>query len=161
MVPDQETGLSLEEALGLAQEVKLLLRKIPIVQDLSADRADQMKLVIRLVAPPVLVSYLSTRALDLAEQTSPVQQVEGAVDGRNSNVMTGRLEQDIDLLGTEMLSVSMHEDSENLLTKGELRYLDHIGNYLEFLISFGFGKLSLRDLPRSISLPLRKLVRRY
>jgi hypothetical protein len=31
--------------------------------------------------------------------------------------MAGRLEQDIDLLGTEMLPAPLHEESENLLTR--------------------------------------------
>jgi len=76
-----------------------------------------MILVLRLVASLVLVTHLSTRALDLAKQTSLVQQVEGAVNGRDPNIMAGRLEQDIDLLGTEMLPASLHEESENLLTR--------------------------------------------
>jgi hypothetical protein len=76
-----------------------------------------MALVIRLVTSLVLVPHLSTRALDLAKQTRLVQQVEGAVDGRDPNIMAGRLEQNVDFLCTEMLPASLHEESENLLTR--------------------------------------------
>jgi hypothetical protein len=76
-----------------------------------------MALVIRLVASLVLVPHLSTRALDFAQQTSLVQQVEGAVDGCDPNIMAGRLEQNVNLLGTEMPPASLLEESEDLLTR--------------------------------------------
>jgi hypothetical protein len=76
-----------------------------------------MTLVIGLVTPPVLVSHLAALALDFAQQTGLIQQVEGTVDGRNPEIVPGRLEQNVDLLRTEMLSASLHEEFKNLLTR--------------------------------------------
>ena len=112
VVPDEETILLFHDFLGFSHQIEFLFLEIPVVQDFSAIGADQMVVMIGLVASLIFVTQMAVPALDLANQTGLIQQIERSVNRRDPNIAVRALEKRINLLGTQML-LAFHEEAED------------------------------------------------
>jgi hypothetical protein len=112
VIPDEETILPFHDFLGFSHQIEFLFFEIPVVHDLSAIGADQMVVMIGLVASLIFVTQMAVPALDLANQSGLIQQNERSVDRRDPNIAVRGLKKHINLLGTQML-LAFHEEAED------------------------------------------------
>ncbi|MGD0308624.1 MAG: hypothetical protein ABSC02_04975 [Acidobacteriota bacterium] len=112
MVPDKETMLFLHDFLGFSHKIEFLFLEIPVIQNFSAIGADQMVVMIGLVASLIFVTQMAVPALDLADQPGLIQQIERSVDRRDPDIAVRGLEKPINLLGAQML-LAFHEEAED------------------------------------------------
>ncbi|MGB8958380.1 MAG: hypothetical protein WCC00_05150 [Candidatus Aminicenantales bacterium] len=89
--------------LGFPDEIKFLFLEIPIVEDPPAVRADQVVMMIRVVAPLIFETDLAITGVDFPHQPRPVQQVERPIDRRQSDFRIRRAKRGIDVLGAQVL----------------------------------------------------------
>jgi hypothetical protein len=134
VVSDEKAMLLLHDFLGFSHEIEFLFFKIPVVQDFSAIGADQMVVMIGLVASLILITQLAVTALDLANQTSLIQQIERSVDRRDSDIAVRGLKKRIHLLGAQML-LTLHEEAEDRFPRQSPSFTV-LTDYLSMLVCF-------------------------
>jgi len=137
VVPDEETILLFHDFLGSSHQIEFLFLKIPIVQDFSAIGADEMVVMIGLVAPLIFVTQLAVPALDLANQPGLIQQIERSVDRRDPDIAVRGLEKRINLLGTQVL-LAFHEEAEDRFPRNSPSFTV-LTDYLSMLLCFFHG----------------------
>jgi hypothetical protein len=134
VVPDEETVLFFHDFLGFSHQIEFLFLEIPVVQDFSAIGADQMVVMIGLVASLIFESELAIPALDLANQSGRIQKIERSVNRRDSEIAVRGMEKRINLLGTQM-PLAFHEEAENLIPWNGPSFTV-LADYLSMLVGF-------------------------
>jgi hypothetical protein len=117
VISDEEAVFPIHDLLGLAHEVEFFFFEIPIVLNLAALRTDQVMVMVRLIALGIFITDLPVPAVDPAQQAGLFQEFERAVYRRNPDIALRRLEQGIDLLGTQVL-LALDQDVEDLRARG-------------------------------------------
>lgn len=89
--------------LGFPDEIEFPFLEIPTVEDRSVVRADQVVMMIGVIAPFIFETDLAIPGVDFAHQPRPVQEVERPIDGRQSDFRSRRAERGVDVLGAQVL----------------------------------------------------------
>jgi len=84
--------------LGLLNELDLFLKKIAIVHNLAALRADEMMVVVLASSPFELIAAPAIAGRDFLDEAQPPQQLESAVDGGQTDARIKRIKSRVDVL---------------------------------------------------------------
>ena len=112
--PDEEPVFPGQDVFCLPDQVELLFLEIPVIQDLAAARADQMMMMVGILASSVFETNLTVPRVDLPDKAGPIQEVECPINRREADGRVGRIEGGINLFGAEVL-LRLDKEVENLL----------------------------------------------
>ena len=113
MVPDQESVFLGQNIFGLTDEVELFFLEITVIQDLTAGRTDEVMVVVALVALFVFKTHLAVSRQDPSGEPGLIQKLKRPIDGGQTDLRMGGMEQSINLFGAQVL-LGLDKDIEDL-----------------------------------------------
>ena len=117
MISDEKAVLLRQNFLGLSDQIELFLLEIPIIQDFSAFRADKVVVMIGMIAFIVFIAALAVSGVDFSHEIGLIQEIEGPIDRRQSDVRVLRMEKRVDFLDAQM-SLGSNQEGEYFLARG-------------------------------------------
>lgn len=102
MVLNQEIVLFRQSLFCFFHQLQLFLDEIAIIDDFSALGANKMMVMLLLVLAPELVTTLAVARSDFLNKPQPMEQFQGAVDGRQTEARIHGNQGTVDFLCAHM-----------------------------------------------------------